>query len=265
MLCILKYSKSRSHYKYACPFLLAVPNAIKYLVIPNPIADNVKFFNDVLTQLYCEIYTAISPLQFKEYVSAQQIHRWRQVSKRKDHERTFNDLNSSDSKNGNSINVNKYSKDNVNFTSCDVSRAENTKEHLTTVLEKFEAHRENLLALRAQLFNANSILKKIWKANELKFYDKEISCYANMIKIMSEKLDEVTATSVLLRRRFFFKDVDEAKERLSKKRKKENKKAEKRLKLRSSEAVVKLIRLIAPERSENLSDQELISPDYFNI
>ena len=133
-------------------------------------------------------------------------------------------------------------------------------------MEKLEAHRENLLALRAQLFDANSILKKIWKANELKFYDKEISSYAKMIKIMSEKLEEVTATSVLLRRRFFFKDVDEAKERLSKKRKKENKKkAEKRLKLRSSEAVVKLIRLMAPERSETLSDQELISPDYFNI
>ena len=66
--------------------------------------------------------------------------------------------------------------------------------------------------------------------------------------------------------RFFFKDVDEAKERWSKKRKQENKKkAEKRLKWRSSEAIVKLIRLMAPERSENLSDQELISPDCFNI
>ena len=38
------------------------------------------------------------------------------------------------------------------------------------------------------------------------------------------------------------------------------KKAEKHLKLRSIEAIVKLIRLMALERSENLSDQELISP-----
>ena len=73
------------------------------------------------------------------------------------------------------------------------------------------------------LFDPNAILKKIWKANELKFYDSEISVYDNLIKVVSEKHDKVTATSVLLRRRFFFEDVDEAKERWSKKRKQEKK------------------------------------------
>ena len=111
---------------------------IKHLLIPNPIADNAKFFNDVLIQLYREIYTAVTPFQFKEYVSGQRIHRWRQVSKRKEHEKTFNDLNSTDSQNGNSMNVNKYLKDSVrgNFTSYDVSRAENPKDLLPRFLKK---------------------------------------------------------------------------------------------------------------------------------
>ena len=49
------------------------------------------------------------------------------------------------------------------------------------------------------------------------------------------------------------------------KEEKTRKKAEERLKLRSSKVIVKLIRLTPPERSENLSDQELISSDCFNI
>ena len=113
--------------------------------------------------------------------------------------------------------------------------AENTREYLLKFLEKLLAHKENLLAFRAQLFDANAILKKIWKANELKFYDLEISVYDNMIKVVSEKHDKVTATSVLLRHKFIFKDVDEAKERWSKKRKQE-----KRLKLRSTKATVRV-------------------------
>jgi hypothetical protein len=87
-----------------------------------------------------------------------------------------------------------------------------------------------------------------------------------MIKVVSEKHDEVEVTAILLRRRFLLKDVDEAEERRSKKRKKENKKkAEKRLKTRSSEEIVKLVRLMVPERTANLSDEDMISPDLFNI
>jgi hypothetical protein len=46
-----------------------------------------------------------------------------------------------------------------------VSRAENTKDLLSRFLKKLCGHKENLLTLRAQLFDANSILKKVWKAN----------------------------------------------------------------------------------------------------
>ena len=50
------------------------------------------------------------------------------------------------------------------------------------------------------------------------------------------------------------------------KEKKENKKkAEKQLKAKSSEGVIKLKGMMAPERTANISDQELISNDCFNI
>ena len=55
------------------------------------------------------------------------------------------------------------------------------------------------------------------------------------------------------------------KQRRDGQRRENKKKAEERLKLRSSEVIVKLIRLTPPERSENLSGQELISPDCFDI
>jgi hypothetical protein len=61
-----------------------------------------------------------------------------------------------------------------------------------------------------------------------------------MIKVVSEKHDKVEATAILLRRRLLLKDVDEPEERRSKKRKK---KTRKRLKARSSEAIVKLVHL----------------------
>ena len=62
-----------------------------------------------------------------------------------------------------------------------------------------------------------------------------------MIKVVSEKHDKVEATAIMLRRRLLLKDVDEPEERRSKKRKKKTRR--KRLKARSSEAIVKLVHL----------------------
>ena len=146
------------------------------------------------------------------------------VSQRKGTEKTFCDLTSTESKNGHSINVNKYCKDSGNFTIHDVSRAENTVELLSTFVGKLQSQKENILALRSQLFNANSILRKVWKANEMKFYDTEIETHENMIKVMSDKHDRVAATARQLKERFFSRDVGEADERRSKRRKSENKK-----------------------------------------
>ena len=87
--------------------------------------------------------TSILALKLDKFnVSGQQIHRWRQVSKRKEHERSFNDMNSTDLMNGNSMNVNKYSNDSINFKSCDASRAENTKEYLLKFLENLLAQKK---------------------------------------------------------------------------------------------------------------------------
>ena len=51
-----------------------------------------------------------------------------------------------------------------------------------------------------------------------------------------------------------------------KEKKKTRRKRElKRLKTRSTEAIVKLVRLMIPERTANLSDEDLIPPDLLNI
>ena len=52
----------------------------------------------------------------------------------------------------------------------------------------------------------------------------EHGTYENMIKVMSDKRDRVEGTARQLKGRFFYRDVGEAEERISKKRKCENKK-----------------------------------------
>ena len=44
---------------------------------------NIKLFNEVLLQLFNDVYDAIPVVQFKEYVSAQWIHRWKLLTQRK--------------------------------------------------------------------------------------------------------------------------------------------------------------------------------------
>ena len=94
--------------------------AIRHMLIPNPVSENTKFFNEVLLQLFNNVYDAISVVQFKDYVSAQRIHRWKLLTQRKAVHTTFKDLTSHASKNGNSINVRKYTDDNSSFTKHDV-------------------------------------------------------------------------------------------------------------------------------------------------
>ena len=56
------------------------PSFLKDLVIPNPLRDFHKFYNERLEELYDSMCDLVSPDQFKQYVVNQRVHRWKLLS-----------------------------------------------------------------------------------------------------------------------------------------------------------------------------------------
>ena len=85
------------------------PSLAKYLWIPNPLTQQLSFYNNVLTEIYGSSFEIMAPLQFKDYVTSQQITRWK-IEKDVTHlkQKVQNVLNSK-SKDGRAQNVARFS------------------------------------------------------------------------------------------------------------------------------------------------------------
>lgn len=53
------------------------PKIAQDLWIPNPLNDQMKFYNKVLSDLFLSSFDLMSLLQFKDYVATQRVTRWR--------------------------------------------------------------------------------------------------------------------------------------------------------------------------------------------
>ncbi len=49
----------------------------KDLWIPNPLAQQLIFYNNILTEIYGTCCEIMAPLQIKDYVTSQRIARWK--------------------------------------------------------------------------------------------------------------------------------------------------------------------------------------------
>ena len=83
------------------------PSFLKDLVIPNPLRDFHKFYNELLEELYDSMYDLVSPDQFKQYVVNQRAHHWKLLSAFDQTEKYHKEL-VEEGKSGYGINVKKY-------------------------------------------------------------------------------------------------------------------------------------------------------------
>ena len=91
--------------------LFSVPKELKDLVIPEPLTDQLKFYNNLTQELYTSCYGAVSTLQFREYLLSQCIVRWRIKMSVEKIQKKFENLCFSND--GNAINIRKYTAEEV--------------------------------------------------------------------------------------------------------------------------------------------------------
>ena len=98
---------------------MSVPKDLQELVIPNPVNETNKMYNNILFKLYNSSYDLMSPLQFKNYVVSQRLLRKKFSDKLKKVNNEFQYLING-GKSGNSYNVIKYTSDDSMFVAKDV-------------------------------------------------------------------------------------------------------------------------------------------------
>ena len=246
--------------------LFSVPKELKDLVIPEPLTDHLKFYNNLTQELYTSCYGAVSTLQFREYLLSQRIVRWRIKMSVEKIQKKFENLCSSND--GNAINIRKYTAEEVSqATSKDCKRVENSID----IVEKFNISvQENINSTREQrgMLTGKSGEMKKWKSNELKFIDDNLE----LLKNISGQIDSITcklmSTNKQLKRKFFAVDADEQQERRKERRKKENAIKDKREKMKKlSKSCFQVLKLIAPNLRDvnGVEIEKLLEEGKFDI
>ena len=192
-------------------FFISLPKDLQELVIPNPVNETNKMYNNILFELYKSSYDLMSPLQFKNYVVSQRLLRKKFNDKLKKVNNEFQDLING-GKSGNSYNVIKYTSDDSMFVAKDVRRAENTLKVLTDLQNKICELKKMFIQYRSNLFNSEHKIKD-WEANELAFYDKLIENCIEMYDQTEPKCNKIQSVINDLKRKFSSDEADEKEDR----------------------------------------------------
>ena len=237
------------------------------MIIPNPINNQTKYFNELTMELYHSTYVLFkSDVQFKEYNIAQRSHRWRLKKTHSEIESRYNALFKTvsaadkDCKDGFALNVFKFCDNDYTLASADMYSIKATVDHIDLFVTKIEKVKASIAAFRNQLFRNNQI-KFIWMENELSFYDELIRQYDDLLLKSSEKRG---ALKVLLERgqRMFSKiSLEEKEDKRKQKRTQINK--TKDVKEKRQRLFVKIEEVLksfnAKKQSENISKQKSLT------
>ena len=172
----------------------------KELWIPNPLTTQMQFYNKVLKKLYEAVFSFLAPLQFKNYVLEQCITRWKIKEDCTLLEENIENLFNKKSKDGNAINVQRFMSELVHFKTGDKARALSAQGIVETFLSREAEINQRVTEKRALLFNkVNDV--KVWKANELNFYDQRLDQLKSlMMRLEMYQTQIITNIKVLSRR-----------------------------------------------------------------
>ena len=227
-------------------YFVSAPKLVQDLIIPNPITKKMEYYNELTIELYEAIYDMIPYLQFKSYVLGQRVTR----SKIKD--RVSNIILKVDkmldpnNKDGNAINVTKYSSALTSISVRDVHCIENTKLKVEKFLQELSDVKEIIEASRSSLFNEKMNVKS-WKANELVFHEKQIEVIEEKVTELSYIHSKISANALTLKRKFPESITKSSETKRRKTRQAENKKkSETRKKKRLAIKCKEVCKIVAP-------------------
>ena len=104
-------------------------------------------------------------------------------------------------KDGNAINVTKYSSGLTNIGVRDVYCVENTKLKVEEFLQELSDVKKIIQASRSSLFNEKMNVKP-WNINELVFYDRQLEVIEERVKELNNIHTKISANALTLKRKF---------------------------------------------------------------
>ena len=205
-----------------------------------------QFYNEVLTKLYEAVFSFLAPLQFKNYVLEQRITRW----KIKEDCRLLENLFNKESKDGNAINVQRFMSELVHFKTGDKARALSAQGIIEKFLSREAEINQRVTEKRALLFTkVNDV--KVWKANELNFYDQRLGQLKSLrMRLEMCQTQLITNINMLSRRLSESADLREDSKRKRKRYQEHSRKAVVRKQKRLLSIVCETTRLLTDGKRE---------------
>ena len=179
-----------------------MPSHLKDIGLPTALKESHIFLNQLLHELFEEIYDLLSPVQFKDYVISQIVIRWKLVSTVEKIKKSFDDLLVTHSSRYGE-NVVKYtSEEACQFTVKDLRRSENTSKIIKELLVKINDASSLITTYRSNLFDSNHVIKP-WKANEMTFYDSLIDECVQMKNATELALGKINSLTSNLKKNIY--------------------------------------------------------------
>ena len=162
------------------------------LLIPNPITEKHKFYNELLYELFNDSYELMTHDAFILYVTGQRQSQSK-IKQRLDSMRLYK-IGLTESKDGHWQNMRKYVGDQVMLTSKDMKPAERCVEFMAGIIQEVDSFIVECKTLQSNLFDKENTVKP-WKANELFFLEniiKDLSAInAKMVKAKGDIFQNV--------------------------------------------------------------------------
>eukprot|EP00794_Sanderia_malayensis_P001531 gene1531-1694_t len=231
--------------------LQKLPDAIaERLLIPNPLTEKHKFFNEILIEIFRESYEMMSVESFTRYVISQRETRWRlkiTSDKIKSYEAKL-----ADSPDDHWQNVRNYTSQTV-LTHKDLKIAEQSEAFVGGILKTITDFITECKNMKSNLFMNGKICN--WKANELHFLDNLIKECGRIDSKFVKVKGDITRCINYLNQRVVKQDAEHHERKRSKRRAKENsRKAIKRKHMRDVRSAINVLGQVIP----SLHQKEII-------
>ena len=143
----------------------------------------------------------MAPLQFKEYVIAQRISRWKVEKGLTDLRKKIENQLDPESGDGRAQNITRFSAKTINkIKSGDLLNAQSSQKLVEKLLDEVLKRKQEIIKLRSNLFGKDMNIKP-WRANELMFYDSKITLLEELNNSLQKAHTMIITNTNLLKRR----------------------------------------------------------------
>ena len=174
----------------------------------------------MLRDIYEDISGLISDSQLKTYIVEQRISRWKIKDSCSNFIGKVDRCFDSSNKDGNAVNVRKFSTEKVNIKKGDLAKSRMSSDLLQKHIDSANVLIDQIKSKLSLLFDSKNCVK-YWKLNELKFLDEKLDTMNEKLKEIQKHRSIILATTGNIQSRLSNQsDIVAEKERSLKKRRK---------------------------------------------